>query len=71
MSEEASTTCNDILLAEEVCGMIAKNREIQFKLEGLGMTRQDAVKHFADRKALLRVRNILIDEGERIASLLP
>ena len=55
--------------ADDVCAHMSKNMEIDFKINGENMTRETAKKHFQDRAAITRVRNLLIDEGERILNL--
>ncbi len=56
----------NFLNAEQICGYVSKNLEIQFQLEGDDMQKTEAVEHFRKRNALMIVRNLLIDESERV-----
>lgn len=51
--------------AHEICAYLEKNRQIEFQIKVETLTRAEAIEHFKDREALLRVQNIILTEGER------
>ncbi len=59
----------DFLNADELCGYLAKNLEANFQINVDAMTRPEAVAHFEKRKALIIVKSLLIEEGERALSV--
>ncbi len=59
-------TAEDFLAAETVVNDLIKNREIHFQLHGPQMSRDEAVKHFKEREALVWTKKLLLDEAERI-----
>ncbi len=56
----------DFLYADDICGFLAKNLEINFQINGPTMVHPEAVAHFEKRKALIIVKAMLIDEAERV-----
>ena len=56
----------DFLNAELLCDYLLQNRAIQFQATGHEMGRDKADRHFKERQALLIVKKLLLDEGERI-----
>lgn len=56
---------SDFLRAHDVCAWLSNNYKIQFQIEGIEMPREQAVKHFKRREALLIVQTMLLDAMER------
>ena len=65
MSADSTYHPEDFLNADEICGYILTNITIKFQIDGLKMSREEAVEHFKTREALIRVRKLLIDESEK------
>lgn len=55
----------DFLNAEEICGYLLRNLEIQFQATGETMDRETAKRHFDARRSLIITKQLLLDEGER------
>lgn len=53
------------LLAHDVCDHLLQDRQIHFQMEAENMDRPEAVKHFKERQALLIVKQMLLDAGDR------
>lgn len=56
------------LAAHDLLTHMLENFEIQFQIDGPQMPRAKAVEHFKTREALIIVKTMLLDEGERIAA---
>jgi hypothetical protein len=63
--KESTYHPQDFLNAEEICNYLLQNRAIQFQATGAEMDRESAVRHFKEREALIVVKKMLLDEGER------
>ena len=57
----------DYLNAIDVCDNLLKSREAKFQSHGAEMNTVQAKRHFSEREALIRVKIMLCDEGERLA----
>lgn len=66
MSNDPVPVVEDFLKADVVLEYLCNNLAITFQTHGEEMNRETAEKHFKDREALLRVRDMLIGEAERI-----
>lgn len=56
----------DYLMAESICDSLLRNRTIDFQLNADQMDRPKAEKHFKEREALIIVKSLLLDEGQRL-----
>lgn len=56
------------ILAHDVVRHIGENFAIQFQIEGLNWDRETAQKHINLRAAIIKVQQLIIDEGERAAN---
>lgn len=65
MMPDPTPSAADFAHAEMVCGWLHENMKIQFQIDGLSMSREEAVKHFAARQALISVQGMLITAAER------
>lgn len=61
----------DFLNAEMLLNYLHHQRAIHFQLEGHTFDRETMQKHVNERAALIKVRGILLDEGERILNNIP
>ncbi len=61
-------TSHDFLNADAMMAYLGTNLEIHFQLNMEKMNRDEAQECVNNRAALIRVRNILINEAERIAN---
>lgn len=66
MSNDPVLVVEDFLKADVVLEYLCNNLAITFQTRNEEMNRETAEKHFKDREALLRVRDMLIGEAERI-----
>lgn len=57
---------SDLLAAETVCNHLSQNLAIRYQLNGDQWSREEAEKHFNQRRALTIVRDLLIDEAESL-----
>lgn len=57
------------LMAYDVVRHIGENFAIQFQLEGMQWDRETAQKHMNIRAAIIKVQQLLLDEGERAARI--
>lgn len=58
----------DFLTAHDICDYILQNRAIHFQLTSAELDRESAVRHFKEREALIIVKYLILDEGERQTS---
>lgn len=58
------------IMAHDVVRHIGQNYAIQFQTEGLQWDRETMQKHINIRAALIKVQQILLDEGERAAGII-
>ena len=57
------------IMAHDLVRHIGQNLQIQFQIEGLGWDRETMQKHINTRAALIKVQQLLLDEGERSAGV--
>lgn len=69
MSEDSAFPPEAYLLAHDVVRHIGQNYAIQYQVDNENMSQDAAKRHFNDRAAILRVQQLLIEAGERVAGV--
>lgn len=57
------------ILAYDLVRHIGQNLAIQFQMEGETWDRETMQKHVNDRCALIRVQQLLLDQGEQVSGI--
>jgi hypothetical protein len=61
-------TTEDLLRCQDILTILENDLQIDFKIKGDAMTRDQATDNFTKRKALAISMNLLIDRAEALSS---